>query len=118
MFTIYRLASMAESLEPDSERTEGALFLALVQDVAAEAWRQAQANDEMHLLDDRVQELADGLAPIYTHARWRTFTDLGAWQEDVSEYDGMTASAAIALDMIAERLISALFEEWRKAEDK
>jgi len=67
-------------------------------------------------LEDEVHEVADGAPYVYTHTRWRQFTDLAAWQEDAAELgasaDDLTGADGVALYMIAERLAAALVEKW------
>ena len=65
---------------------------------------------------DNVSEVADAAPSVYTYQRWREFVDLAAWDEDVTELGGpdddMTATAGVALYMIAERLARALVAEY------
>ena len=71
------------------------------------------------LLDDYaggLAEIADNAVPVYTARIWSTFSDVAAWQEDVSDLgqpDSLTQGATWALYGIAYRLASALAEELR-----
>ena len=61
-------------------------------------------------------ETADGAIPIFTHQKWQTFVELGAYDEDVSElvtFRKVTGEdvANAALYIIADRLLRALSEE-------
>lgn len=99
----YHLARLAETYSPDSLESPGAHFLASVADAFEEYERDADG--------DWLHEAADGAVPIYTHERWQVFVDLGAYNEDISDLGATgdaTQDAAIALYMIAERLLSAL----------
>ena len=108
-YTPYQLARLADCLEPDSPESPGAKFLERVADDYREAVEYGYDADESP------HEIADNAVPVYTHARWETFTDLGAYQEDVTELgatgDDLTQCAAVALYMIAERLVRALADE-------
>ena len=69
----------------------------------------------VYLLADDIAEVADSAPSVYTAARWAQFADLAAWNEDIADYgplDDLTASAGVALYMIAERLAAALVERW------
>ena len=63
-----------------------------------------------------LHEIADNAVPVYTHRKWQTFTQLGAYDEDVSELvhgreiTGDDVCNA-ALYIIADRLLRALSEE-------
>lgn len=108
--TANQLARLADCPSPDSPTSPGAHFLESVADSYQEA-----AADERYDEDDSPHEIADAAVPVYTHERWQTFVDLCAYQEDTTELgdDGsdLTQSAAIALYMIAERLVRALADE-------
>ena len=76
-----------------------------------------EARDDLHESDnheDLLMEMADTLMPDYL---WAIFTDLSAWREQdtVDDYVGcnhtsMEEQAKIALYVIAERLLFALYE--------
>lgn len=96
----------------------GARFLRSVEDAVYELADRVGAIDTDTINDDgSVHEIADAAPDVYTHTRWQEFTDLAAWQEDISEYgeidgDDLERSVAgVALYMIAERLAWALLEE-------
>lgn len=115
--TTYRLANMADTNTPNDLFTAGAEFLSRVRDDVAERVEYAEpadADDLRRLHSDR-SELADMAVPVWTVDTWATFTDLGAWGEDVTELGAdasdMTVAANTALYMIAERLVSALIDD-------
>lgn len=101
----YELAGMAGCPSPDSLTSPGARFL---DGIAAHV---LESRDEG---EDAAAYIADAAVPVYTCDIWATFTDLAAWQEDLSELgdDGrdLTKSASLALYVIAERLASVLIE--------
>ena len=105
----YVLSGMADCASPDSEDSPGARFLTMVADSVVEAVE----NDDDR--DDIPWTAADQCVPIYTYDVWRTFTDLGAWQEDPTEYgaDGsdMEQAAKVCLLMIGERLAAAVLDD-------
>lgn len=107
--TVYQLARLADCMDPDSTLSPGGLFLDRIRDAYLEA-----VADEWYD-GDSPRELADSAVPVYTHERWQVFVDLGAYQEDVTELgatgDDLTQCAAVALYMIAERLVYALAQE-------
>lgn len=108
--TVYQLARLADCLDPDSADSPGGKFLADV----ADAYRDA-ADEGWYDADDGPHEIADSAVPVYTHNRWLTFADLGAYQEDTTELGAdasdLTQCAAVALYMIADRLVRALHDE-------
>lgn len=108
-YTAWQLARLADCMDPDSPDSPGAQFL----DSVESAYRDAV--NEGWYDDDSPHEIADNAVPVYTHARWLTFVDLGAYQEDTTDLgdDGsdLTQSAALALYMIADRLVRALHDE-------
>jgi hypothetical protein len=114
----YRLASMADVPSPDAADSPAARFLERIQsdvnDLTIEDWDHETRYDAAH-------EIADGAVPIYTHERWRVFVDLCAYNEDLDEVGGssgdMTQDAAVALYMIAERLVLALLDERLDTDD-
>jgi hypothetical protein len=116
---------------PDSDTSPGALFLGRVRDAIIETLEWKVENDDPDLahaarvLRDDSHELADAAVPVYTHDRWLTFTDLAAWQVDVSEYAGggedMTQLAGIALYEVARQLVDEICDrvetQWLELED-
>ncbi len=119
--TTYHLANLADCASPDARDaygcipsadaspSPGAVFL---RDVA-DAYDGARDDLSEHPYpEDLLHELADGAVPIYTHSRWQTFTDLCAYNEDLTEYGAppadMTDAAGLALYIIARRLLEAL----------
>jgi hypothetical protein len=119
----YRLADGAGCYSPDSPDSPGARFLRSVQDATREAvlWAAEYDTDGdlLHAVDnvkdDTAHQVADDAVPIYTHELWSTFADLGAYEEDPSEYGPVTdmgRAAGVCLYMIAERLVHALLSEY------
>lgn len=108
----YQLANLAGVLTPDSLDSPGAVFLCTIQEDVSEALRFGIEDDE----NDAAHEIADGCVPVYTFKMWQTFTDLAAWQEDISDFgsndkDDMTQRAMTCLYMIAYRLALTLIQE-------
>lgn len=97
----YMLARLADCMDPDRPDSPGSLFLEAV-------WESYEEG----MTEDDVFETVDSMIPVYTHDRWMTFVDLGAYQEEV-ETDtrgDMTQMAAVALFQIGERLLFARLE--------
>jgi hypothetical protein len=117
----FLLATLADCYSPDAADSPGAKFLTSVARDVAERFDDPDLSPEEqagiigNLREDGAHEIADGAVPIYTHDRWLTFVDLGAYNEDVTELgataDDLTGAAGVALYMIAERLVRALAEE-------
>ena len=105
----YALARLAECLDPQNLTSPGGLFLTNVRDMVLEMI----ADDD--ITERRVWEIADNAPDVYNHARMQEFTDLGAWQEDITDYTEPTGDiikdAGMALLIIAERLVRALCAE-------
>lgn len=117
----YVLAGAAGCTSPDNGISPGADFLIRVgmdcveriewvDEYNGRADRISQARDQY---DELRNEIADSAVPTYTHGLWSVFTDLSAWQEDLTEvgfeFDenrDMEDAARTALYMIAERLAS------------
>jgi hypothetical protein len=103
-----------------STDTRGASFLSACRDAALETaawhadaggWRVVEDADY-----DEISEVADAVVPVYTAALWETFTDLGAWDVDTSDYGDvydadMTRQASIVLYIIAESIIREVLED-------
>ena len=115
----YSLAGMADCMSPDTLMSAGAVFLCDVRDAVLELIDGLDdfdgANDFERLTEDATHELADNAVPIYTAEKWSTFTDLGAWQTDVSDYVGgeedLDKLGSIALYEIARTLADAILSE-------
>lgn len=116
----YALADRAECMSPDSHESAGADFLTRVRDDVLEAVEDLDTFDDAadfeRMTDDASQEVADNAVPIYTAAKWSTFADLGAYQEDVSEFAGDDVSdmdhlGSLSLYVIADRLVRAILAE-------
>lgn len=114
--TAYGLAGLADCSAPDTLTAPGAGFLTLIRDALVESVEYAVEHGDGTVSSDDLAEMADGAVPTYTHPRWLTFTDLAAWQEDLSDIAGneqeMTDMAGYALYMIAERLLNALHADY------
>lgn len=107
----YILASVAEVSPPDNATSPGAEFLISVARAVEDARAEGLTSDE---LEDRVHEIANDAPSIYTYPMFQQFTDLAAWQEDLSgwgELTGMEEGARLCLFQIAHRLGSALLLE-------
>lgn len=108
-YTAWRLARLAGCCDPDAADSPGALFLDSVQSAYNDAV------DEGCYGEDSPQEIADSAVPAYTHELWKVFVDLGAYTKRTypelgATTDDLTQCAAVALYMIAERLVNALHE--------
>lgn len=110
----YVLAGMADCATPDTLESMGAQFLTAVAEATVEATEYDDDRDEIPWT------AADQCVPIYTYDVWRTFVDLGAWQEDPTEYgaDGsdMEQAAKVCLFAIGERLSAAVLEDMGESE--
>lgn len=102
----FQLAQDVEVAAPDSATSPGARWLTSVYTDAVEAFTYARENDDDE--DDTRHEVADSAVPVYTAERWAVFTDLCAWQEDLTEFGDqtpdMTERAGLALYLIAHRV--------------
>ena len=111
----YQLAGMAGCASPDKLDSPGAQFLQLIASTTVDAWEDTPEEDRgAEALQDDVSEYVDGCVPVYTFDVWQTFTDLAAWQEDVTEYgpiEDMERAAMIALCTIGQRLAMELLTE-------
>ena len=106
------LAYIADCYSPDSTTSAGAALLLSVQDSVNCA--DITPQDTEDTMEDIVHEIADGAPDVYTHQMWLEFIDLGAYQEDVTEYgepESMEHGARVALFIICERLAQALTVE-------
>lgn len=112
----FQLASRADCSTPDSFTSAGATFLTHVRDRVVEAIEGFDGDGKPDYDDIYGHEIADGAPDVYTYTRWAEFVDLGAYNEDPTELgweDGdMTAAAGICLYLIAQRLVSALLDEY------
>jgi hypothetical protein len=103
----YELAQLAGVVTPDTLESPGAKFLVGIYEDFLDCTKDGEV-----LTEDDVTELADSAVPVYTWPMWKTFVDLGAWQEDLESGDpDMTRQAMVALFQIAERLYGILVDE-------
>jgi hypothetical protein len=109
--TVWQLANMTSATNPDSTTSAGAEWLLTVFD----AWTNVRTDyDDTERM---ICETADGIVPVSNYDCWKVFTDLGAWQIDLSDYtvsvnvDDLTSVARVALYVIAEELIMSLEDE-------
>jgi hypothetical protein len=115
----YSLALLADVASPDSLESPGALWLTRIESAAANLLEECAelGGDPV----DAIHETADAIVPIYTHERWSVFTDLAAYNEDVTDYgpdySDLTAVAGVALYVVAERLLSILVDEAGNGDD-
>jgi hypothetical protein len=115
----YALANLAEVAAPDAGRSPGATWLRRVADAARCAW---EADPDVCVYQDGMQELADGLVPVYTAELWAVFVDLALYQEDLSDWGppsepDMTRLASLACYEVATRLIGALGDEYAQDDE-
>lgn len=114
--TVWQLARLAGVAYPDALDSPGGKWLRLVANTVEDV-RDYGTTDES-TLRDAVSEQADNLVPVYTYDRWKVFVDLAAWEvytEGLAPPDDMTAMAGVALYLVAERLLDALWEKEREA---
>lgn len=122
-YTANQLSTDAGCFSPDDPDSPGALLLTGVRDDLVERIESGQITVGGDANEDEVREIADAAPDVYTHKRWQEFVDLGAYQEDISEYGEPDAAnltdsvAAVALYAIAERLANALLDELATAND-
>jgi hypothetical protein len=115
--SVYGLARMADTGDPDTSDSQGATFLADVREAVAEGIEYAEPTgpeDVQRWADAAAHEIADSAVPIYNADRWATAGDLCAWQEDVRDYgepEDLMQAVGWALYMIAERLVVALVQD-------
>jgi hypothetical protein len=120
----WRLARTADCSCPEGAEREGAAFLdSVFSDFLYTAQNDLDvsggddANDVRRALEAfEWHETADGAVPIWTHQKWVTFVQIGAYDEDVSDLvDSRKVTgddcANAALYIIADRLLRALSEE-------
>ncbi len=114
--TANRLANMAVTACPDNDESAGAEFLRGVRNAVINAFDFDPSTNE-----DAAREIADDSPSIYTYEMWYEFTDLGAFNEDisdlVSEDADMDTRARLSLYVVAERLARDLINEVRDAVD-
>lgn len=110
----YRLAALADCGSPVGLDSPGAEWLRSVRDAAVECHEYFDRERTRFDRDEAVTEIADSAVPVYNIDRWSVFVDLAAWREDPYEVASsgldMTELAGVALYMIAERLVLAVFE--------
>ena len=112
-YTAYELASHASCLSPDALDSAGAALLCSVRDQVVEAWEADRLGNRPYAPEDVIHEIADSAPDVYTYTRWREFTDLGGWEEEL-EWSGnpsLTDLAGLALYEIAYRLASVLVDQ-------
>lgn len=112
-YTAWQLAGRADCAQPDSVTSPGADWLDTVRRNAVDSFDPADPDQDAH-------EQADAVVPIYTHHKWTVFTDLAAWQEDVTEFgpiEDLDQASSVALFIIADRLIRTLWDEMREEDD-
>ena len=110
----YELARMADVYSPDTLDSPGAKFLTGLRDDLIEVIDESDEYDR-ELIMDYFRERIDSHL-IYTFDVWRTFVDLGAWQNEnpFGNGDDMTANAQSILYDIAGELGSALLTEYEE----
>lgn len=111
----FRLARMADCLDPDGRATPGAEFLYSVAHATAEAieYKGEDFDPDTFNDDGMIDQIADGAPSVYTHERWQQFVDLGAYREDAEDFGGdLTCMAGMALCLIAQRLAEAIVTEY------
>lgn len=121
--TVWSLARDANTYSPDDETSPGGDFLDTVRRTVIEAIESLDNpdTDDIRALIDDAHGWVDGTVPVYTYTVWRTFVDLGAFEEDIDDMGGptedMTRNAMTALYMIADRLFCGSVAEVADALD-
>lgn len=77
---VWQLADMAGVSQPTNDEAAGTVFLDCVRANFVDA-----IEGEWYDIDARL-EIGDEAPDVYTHRRMQEFTDLAAWQVDVTEY--------------------------------
>lgn len=124
----YNLAGLADVHSGDSLESPGSMMLSRVRDNVLEQLEYAlqdasTAEDALAALDrwaegDEPAQIADDGPNIYNYQRMQELVDLAAWDEDVSEFGGVSdilTAAGYALYEISRRLVDALVQEVREA---
>lgn len=118
-YNAWHLSSRADCGSPDTKDSAGAQMLLRVRDAFVEAVEYDPATWLSDDYTDSVHEIADGAPSVYTHEMWSQFVDLTAYNEDLDDLGGTTGDmqrdAAVALYIIAERLVHVLHEELTQA---
>jgi hypothetical protein len=127
----WRLARTADCSCPEGAERAGAAFLDSVfsdflytaQNDVAESGGDNAYDIRRSLERFDWNETADGAIPIWTHQKWQTFVEIGAYDEDVSDLVNSRKvtgddCANAALYIIADRLLRALSEELADACDE
>jgi len=111
----HQLAALAGTPSPDSHNSPGASYLGRLKDTICDSYRYATEHNNTFDSDD-LHQIVDGCVPVYTHELWTAFTDLAAYEQDVSEYgyeyvpDRPEQYPATALYMVGMALASELVE--------
>lgn len=117
--SVYALADRADCAPPDTHESVGAVFLARVRDDVLERVEDIAPEDFERETEDIGHEIADSAIPVMTYTKWQTFTDLGAWQTDVSDWLGgeedLDTLGSYALYEIARTLTDAILTEIAEA---
>jgi hypothetical protein len=122
----FHLARSADCATPDALDSPGARLLLSVRDDVMASLDNIDADDWTRLADalaGRIHEIADAAPDAMTNLRWREFTDLAAYHEDLTESGeidpaDLTASVAgRALYQIAQRLADQLIATAQDAYD-
>lgn len=118
-YTPYTLADMAGCFSPDNPESEGVEFLAGVLQAVVERMESGDITPgDTH---DNDHEIADSAVPVYTHAKWKTFIDLGAYQEEPEAGEWPTNlddAASVAMYQIARRLVGVLAADLDEPDDE
>lgn len=124
-YPVYVLASLAECETPDWD-SPGSRFLEWVRGEILERMKAAEfgALTRLAFEDSSIDwafEIADQAPSDYTTERWLQFVDLGAYDEPQPREgwpDNLTDAAALALSIIARRLVDSLLRDIGDALDE
>jgi hypothetical protein len=128
--TVWSLAHAADATSPDRDDSPGAELLTDCRDAVVEFLEDnpdASDTDRMDFAMTLGEMKSDrGVVPYATWVIWRTFVDLGAWQEDDGvdmwrhgdDSDGVDYLAVYCLGAIVERLGMALMVDYESEVDE
>ena len=111
----YQLARLADCDDTDTLESPGAQFLLEVRDDVLQTFLEDNWSSDTYAT---VWGIADNAVPVMTHDIAKTFVDLCAYREDLSDHvtdsgHDMVQLMQLAVYQIGERLASALLEEYR-----
>lgn len=93
----YELADMVDVSTPDGSYSPGADFLNGIRDDVHERLRNGTTADDLRNESGTIaSEFVEIIESRGTHRKWAAFVDLGAWQEDLSEFGSFEDAEDVA----------------------